>query len=397
MKIVMINTFYWPIKVGGAEVSVQLLAESMVKAGHDVSVLTLTENKHILEDVRNGVRIYRMPLRNIYWPSSNKSRGILQKFIWHLVDNYNFFSKKEIGAVLRKISPDIVHTNNLAGFSVSVWDVAASLDIPIIHTSRDYYLLHPNTKLYTRKGEQSTSSFTSRLWSYYKKIISQKVNYFVPISSHVMAVHVGAGFFRTTPKNVIYNSVTRPASTAKLIVDSGRDTVYGFLGRLDASKGVEIIIDAFSKITGGAKLLIAGDGADEYEEALKKRANHESIKFIGHTDPRVFFDKIDCLIVPSVWAEPLGRVLLEAYSYGIPVIAASSGGIPEIVKSGITGFLYEKNNTAKLLDIIISMNASFYLAMREDCLNYSKEFDEREICKSYESAMLRAISGEEPA
>lgn len=44
--------------------------------------------------------------------------------------------------------PDIVNTNNLSGFSVAVWGVVNAMGITLVHTSRDYYLMHPNTTMY---------------------------------------------------------------------------------------------------------------------------------------------------------------------------------------------------------------------------------------------------------
>ncbi len=55
MKIMIFNSLYYPYRVGGAEISVQLLAEELVRIGHDVKVITLHEKKSRLEDVLIGV------------------------------------------------------------------------------------------------------------------------------------------------------------------------------------------------------------------------------------------------------------------------------------------------------------------------------------------------------
>lgn len=124
MKIVMINTLYAPYKVGGAEVSVQLLAEELISNGHDVTVFCLHNHSEMLEETLNGVRIFYFPLKNIYWPFANGRKGRLKKLVWHLIDMYNPWMMSLVGKELARIKPDVVHTNNLSGFSVSVWKAA---------------------------------------------------------------------------------------------------------------------------------------------------------------------------------------------------------------------------------------------------------------------------------
>ncbi|MBD3718540.1 hypothetical protein IE995_16105 [Klebsiella pneumoniae] len=64
---------------------------------------------------------------------------------------------------------DVIHTNNLSGFSVAAWDWARNKHIPIVHTSRDYYLFNPNCTMYSKGKNQDPSSYKIRLLSYYKK------------------------------------------------------------------------------------------------------------------------------------------------------------------------------------------------------------------------------------
>ncbi|HIE0173615.1 TPA: glycosyltransferase [Serratia marcescens] len=127
MKIALINTLYAPYKIGGAEVSVQLLAESLQRAGHEVGVFCLHEFDEIKYDTLNGVHIAYLPLKNMYWPFQASSASKLKKAVWHLLDSYNPFMARAMRKELRKFSPDVVHTNNLSGFSVAAWRVAKKL------------------------------------------------------------------------------------------------------------------------------------------------------------------------------------------------------------------------------------------------------------------------------
>ncbi|WIF05248.1 glycosyltransferase [Serratia sp. B1] len=122
MNILIVNTLYAPFKVGGAEVSVQLLAEELVSKGDRVRVVCLHDEKFRKQTEINGVEVVYLPLKNLYWPFSNEQKGKLSKVVWHLVDNFNPMMGKAFSRELDDFNPDVVHTNNISGFSVAIWD-----------------------------------------------------------------------------------------------------------------------------------------------------------------------------------------------------------------------------------------------------------------------------------
>src|SRR5690606_27657814 len=130
--ILIFNTLYSPLKVGGAELSVQSLAEGFVNRGQRVGVVTLGEQDE--EYDLNGVRVWRLKLENIFWPFINKERNGFQRLKWHINDMYNSSYYLAVNKIIEDFSPDIVYTNNLAGFSVSIWDIAKKHNLRIVHT-----------------------------------------------------------------------------------------------------------------------------------------------------------------------------------------------------------------------------------------------------------------------
>ena len=107
----------------------------------------------------------------------------------------------------------------------------------------------------------------------------------------------------------------------------------------DAIKAVKIVKETIPNI----KLLIVGEGRKEFKNYLKnltlKLGISNNIIFTGYRDD---IPSILChcklLLVPS-WNEPFGRVVIEAFATGIPVIGTNSGGVKEIIKDGVTGYL----------------------------------------------------------
>jgi glycosyltransferase involved in cell wall biosynthesis len=139
---------------------------------------------------------------------------------------------------------------------------------------------------------------------------------------------------------------------------------------------VEFLLKAFQEVD-DAELHLFGRGITaDYEDYLKDHYKKENIYFHGFTRIDKAFNMIDVLIVPSLWYEPLPRVIYEAYSFGIPVIAAKRGGIPEIVDEGKTGLIYIPDSKDDLLEKINTLNAGMeYIAEYVPrCLKKAEDF-----------------------
>jgi len=102
------------------------------------------------------------------------------------------------------------------------------------------------------------------------------------------------------------------------------DFIFGFVGRLNSAKRVDLLIDSFSALPAPAKLLIIGDGEDAL--ALKSRTPSERILFTGHQAALApFYQLIDALVLPSA-NEAFPLVLGEAMQYGCQIIATATDG-----------------------------------------------------------------------
>jgi len=109
---------------------------------------------------------------------------------------------------------------------------------------------------------------------------------------------------------------------------------FGFVGRLDEQKGLDIVVRAWcASPPKDAVLEIYGDGP--MREELEKVAEHSpSVRFHGRTDhPADAYQNIDVALMPSRW-EPYGLSCLEARAAGRPVLIANVDGLPEQMRSG---------------------------------------------------------------
>lgn len=333
MRIAIVCTLYPPYILGGAEKSTALLAEGLLEQGHDVFVITTGKED---EQVNlNGINVYRLKNRNIYWRYPQRDKPLLKKAIWHLLDIYNVFYEDSLKRIFTLIRPDIVHTGNLCGLSCCVWNIAKSMGIPIVHTLRDYYLLCPQQTMLKGTKSCDTQCFVCKEYSLVKKVMSEKVDAVVGISNFILSLHKKYGYFKNAKQNCVIPNSVKYGNVANL---GGKNKDIGYIGRLSPEKGIEFMIEAFkmSKNENNIKLRIAGTGNKKYEDYLKQKYNDKNILYLGQCNQSDFFNTISLLVVPSLWNEPFGRVVIEAYSHHIPVFMSDNGGLKELAETGLS-------------------------------------------------------------
>jgi glycosyltransferase involved in cell wall biosynthesis len=335
MRVLIINTLYPPILVGGAERSVSLLAEALARHGDQVSVVTLHPGPRETVETVNGIRIYRLPMDNRYWPfGRDRKPGAAARFAWHLGDAWNRQAARRVGRILDQEKPQVVHTNVIGGFSVAVWREVKKRNIRLVHTLRDYYLLCSRSALF-RDGSTCMRRCTGcKVMTANRRSASQLVDAVVSISEYVLNCHTQRGYFSAAPSSVIYN--IGGTDTARSPRNEQADTlVFGYIGRLEDEKGIRVVLEATRYLSGANwRLRIAGVGLERYVDTLKRRFSDPRIEWLGFTTAQQFYASIDVTIVSSVWPEPLSRTVIETFASGKSAICAQSGGIPEIAILG---------------------------------------------------------------
>ncbi|MDO7137096.1 glycosyltransferase family 4 protein [Algibacter lectus] len=357
MKVLIVNTLYYPYKIGGAEISTQVLVEEFSKLGIEVGVLTLgeafDENVNI-----NDINVSRLKLENRFWPFSTKNESTISKLRWHIKDAYNKSYDDKILKILETFTPDIVHTNNLSGFSTRIWELAKSKQIKVVHTLRDYYLQCPKTTKNKNGINCKSICLDCKVLTFIKKRTSSKVDYVVGISKFILDEHLKEGYFKNVKSEVIYNGFKFNFEPEKIKFLSNSNVVFGYIGQINKQKGVELALEGFRSLKKDHenkwKLLVAGNVKTEYLDVLKGINNSNNIKYLGYTNSQVFFHSIDVLIVPSLWNEPFGRVILEAILNNKIVITSNNGGIAEIMENNKhLVFNSNRKDLSNLLDQII--------------------------------------------
>jgi glycosyltransferase involved in cell wall biosynthesis len=168
---------------------------------------------------------------------------------------------------------------------------------------------------------------------------------------------------RNQKSHVIYNGITGPIAPEQTDYDGKRPLRLLMLGRINRIKGQEVLIRAIQLLSADVRqrlnVRIIGS-AFEDEEAERAISNlvrdtglQKTIKINGFlNDTAPLYRWADIVVVPSKLPEPLGRVAIEAMSFGRPVIASEIGGLPEVVKDQVTGWLIPPGDPAVLAEAI---------------------------------------------
>lgn len=352
MKILIVNTLYPPDIMGGAEVSVSLLAEAFMRNGHQVAVVCLQKGGDVSVGERNGIRTYRVQIDNAYWPfGQDRKPPRLDRLRWHLRDTWNRRAAKRFGAILDTEKPDVVHTNNLTGFSVSLWAEAKRRNIRIVHTLRDYSLICKRSTLFSKGATCQRRCLACKTMTMPHLYASRMVDAVVSNSQYVLDRHLKLGFFPDVSHEVIYNiadSSTRPAPPS-----ADADLTFGFIGRIEPEKGIDVVLKAVSLLpNSGWQLKIAGKGLEAYERELRGRYDNPRIKWLGFVKSAEFYSAVDVCLISSVWPEPLPRTLIESINAGRATICSTAGGIPEISHFSTTIGSYEPSDFNQLAGLM---------------------------------------------
>ncbi|CAE6799974.1 glycosyltransferase family 4 protein [Paraburkholderia nemoris] len=390
MKILYICSLYAPHVGGGAEISLRNLVKGMRARGHDVTVLTTGPVAGLVTDIVDEVKVYRAGLKNIFWHHSRERRNPLARAFWHVKDSYNEAMRDYVRLVIERERPDVVSCHNLTGWSISAWDEIKASNVPFVQVLHDLYLVCARSNRF-RAGKVCLKPCNGcRLLRKRHARASMAASAVVGVSQYILNVMRDSGYFAGVLGKTIYNARNIPLIDLSTPINSV-PVKFGYIGTLSEAKGVEWMLEEFQASNAEGTLYLAGKGEPRYEAYLKNKFASSRVVFVGYVEPREFFKTVEVCVVPSLWPEPLGMVAAEACAYGIPVITTRQGGLPEIIKDGINGFLCDtkdKNSLRRAIERVTS-DPSVYISLAENARESVQDFiDPDKMLKKYEDLLL---------
>jgi len=388
MKICLISNLYPPDVIGGAEITVKKTAEGLVDLGHHVSVITTSSNGYH-EEMKNGVKIYRINPINVYKTYEHEDKSLYLKPIWHGIDLWNINVYKTVKKILKIETPDIVHINNYKGLSLSVFSAAKHFDIPVVFTAHDSSLICPRANLLHGNGQicDNPGNMCKIYIKLNKMLIDGKVDVLVAPSNFIIHKLKSFGFFQHTENEKVPLGIEIDGKVG----EKGYNTInIAYMGGLSKIKGVHVLIESFKQLKNdNIKLHICGKGADE-EEFRSMASSDPRITFHGYLeqeDLMNFYKKVNISVLPSICYDNSPMMIYESLMNSIPVIGSKIGGIPELIEDGYNGFLFEAGNEQELNNIIESLidnpeklkkmeKNAYQTSLQYDILNHLKNLEE---------------------
>lgn len=158
---------------------------------------------------------------------------------------------------------------------------------------------------------------------------------------------------------VVYNGVNLPpAPTAEQRLQAKRrlgfadaDFLAAYVGRISPEKGIHHLVEALPACHPSVRLAIAGDGPQEAElkAQVQRLGLTDRVRFLGYvSEPQSVFTAAEAVVVPSLWNEAFGRVVVEAMGCGAVAVASAVGGMQEIFDDGAEGLLVPKADAAAI-------------------------------------------------
>ncbi len=365
MRILHVSSLYPPGVVGGAEKVVSMLAEAQASQGHTVGVVHLTRDGGDPR-LQAGVHVRPLQSRNLLWIEDVQAHSRPVTMANKLLQQVNLWAATDISREIADFAPDVVHTHSLIELPPLIWRAAKRSGALVVHTLHEYDLLCSRGTLFKHGRPCERLHSSCAVLKAWKSLFTHDIDAVVAVSQPVLDAHRARGLFQDLGPDrarVIWNGVARrpEADPAPRI---GVFT-FGFLGRLVPEKGLGVLLDACRLLPPDAwRLRIAGQ-APLGTAGFQVQAEGLPVEFLGFTDPAAFLASVDVLVAPSIWAEPFGLTLVEAFAAGVPVIGSDRGATGELASAMGSQWVVPADDAAALASRMLAVLQAGRVALPE--------------------------------
>jgi len=303
---------------GGGTVMVLALAESLVDRGIESCLITDAGSYAAAEGRKSGLRVEEVPFFSL--------TGVLGA----------------LRSSLARLRPDLVHAHgSRAGFHLARWK-RGQTETPTLYTVHGYHFHH-------RRGLRRLAG------RWVERRTGRRLGSVIHVCDYDRRLAEKWGLVAAaTSRRVIYNGVDPSALPAAAPADPPRVV---FIGRLVPQKDPALIAAIAERLAGsGVGVTIVGGGEKEPDvrRQLAGEIDRGRVEMTGAVDRKralAELTRASVLVLPSRW-EGLPVVLLEALALGVPAVAASVGGVPEIVEPGVGGMLVADRSPQSFVDAV---------------------------------------------
>ena len=356
MKILMVNKFLHPN--GGSETYIFKLGSALQKLGHEVQYFGMEHEGRI---VGNRVEAYTS---NMDFHGGSK----LAKLLYPIKTIYSAEARRKLRLVLEDFQPEVCHLNNFNYqltpsiiLEIRRWERQSGHRCKILYTAHDYQLVCPNHMcrngskncekclgghfLNCFKGRCIHGSLAKSLIGTMEAVIWNAVGVYKQIDTIICPSHFMKTKLDTNPvlaeKTVVMHNFVDPVEPKAV---EKQDYVLYF-GRYSEEKGIRTLVAAAKELP-QISFVFAGSGP--LEHLLEGVPNIKNVGFQTGEALEMLIRQARFTVYPSEWYENCPFSVMESQMYDTPVLGANIGGIPELIRVGETGELYESGNAEVL-------------------------------------------------
>ena len=412
MRILFISAFYPPHVVGGWEQLVEDINVRLQARGHTTRVLTST---------------YGIGTPSV---EGNVDRLLtLESELYHY-NPYQFYSHKyrlnrnldQVKKVIRSFTPDVVFVHVMWNLSRGIAWCAEQLcpgrvvyyvanDWPHAPDPHTTYWLSPARNPVRRLVKQWVAPLLLKIIQSENEAFPLQFQHVLCVSRAVREDLIYKANIPAERIQVVYNGVETDlfVPPAQEVGDGRKGLSLLYAGSLVPHKGVHTAIEAMAILAqkpdmADVTLTLVGSGHPDYEARLRKRVKAscigDNVRFLGRI-PRAempaLLQQFDVLVFPSVWEEPLARMIQEAMAAGLVVIGTLTGGTGELLIEGETGLTFAPEDADALACRIEQLrnNPTLRARLAQKARGIVvQSFDIRRMVDEIESVLHRAVGAE---
>jgi glycosyltransferase involved in cell wall biosynthesis len=362
--------------IGGLERFVALLSEELASRDHQMHVVASALPGAPAVEVSAGVTVHRLPL---LYQKLAPGLALDSSRPFHPPAPDPLFARRLAG-VIDAVKPDVIHAHAWSVFSALA---GSRVRTPVMVSAHDYGLVCARRTLVHKSGAPCPGPSWRRCGpcasamyggpkgnvlaaaSLSSRRLLRNVARFTAVSDYVAD--------RLSP--IVGEVADKPVHTLRSFVPDGlyeegwraerpdylpaEDGYLLYVGQLSDHKGVDVLLDAYRLLPPSPPPLVMLGTPHQTSPRPESLPDGVSMQInVAHRSVVAAMVRAACVVVPSVWPDPLPMTVSEAQNCGVPVVASAVGGIPEQIIDGQTGWLVSPADPHALADRLADVLAN---------------------------------------